>query len=222
MEKPSRFDWARQRNDEKDGAAKVREHWVLCRALKQLKLNGECWLQPAYLSAGIWIDYRDIDQIGHSSIVFVENLAIMAEVSQLALPVELEDPLFLYRGEAHDCNTGSAHAFFRQPHTGLKIAFNDFDPAGLQMILTSGADWALVPQPELWQALCHPDWQQLTGPERRFHAQRDILNALAQRTDTPEWMHQALKCMGQHPYTRTQEHLLVHQVPLVLLPIRPR
>lgn len=214
----TRIDWANTHNNEKEGAQAVRKYWLQCRAIGELKLNGEQLPKLPKGSAGLLLDWREIHSIEHPVVVMVENLSVMAALEQIHWPQSLQHALFVFRGDARDVQTSSAYHFCRQLKCPV-VAFADFDPKGVEIALTCGAAMALLPKRELWDQICHPDWQSLIGPEVRWQSQEQSRQALADRAHKPEWVDEALRVMGKHGRTRTQEHLIAHQVPLELLPL---
>ncbi|WP_028115326.1 DUF7281 domain-containing protein [Ferrimonas senticii] len=207
-------------NDEKGGSAKISADMVLVNSLGELQLNGQCYPKLPFVGAGLMLDYRLIDSVEHSALVLVENLAVMAALSRLQLPQALNEALFLYRGDIKDVSTQAASNAFKQLACPMKVVFADFDPAGLRIALTSHADFALFPAEPRWDEICNPNWQDLEGFEERWQNQYQDFGAFASNRDIPDWASKAFKIMGQHRQTRTQEHLIAHQVPLQLLPLQ--
>ncbi|BDY05756.1 hypothetical protein [Ferrimonas sp. YFM] len=221
-EADSRNNFALSRNDEKSGARAVGEELVLCRPLSHWHIDGAATPLPPFEQAGQQVNWRSLlqmgDRLGHTHLVLVENLALMTELTRLKLPECLHNALFLYRGDASaDKQTNAAYQCFRAFKGRLPLVyFGDFDPAGLDIGLSSGAEQLLLPAPEQWQTLLSPDWQGIEGPELRWFAQE----AQARRLFTsglPGPLLSALMVMDWHKQTRTQEHLLGHQVPLELV-----
>ncbi|WP_298442151.1 hypothetical protein [uncultured Ferrimonas sp.] len=216
---PTRIELAKTHNNEKGGSRPVGADLVLASALSTVCVNGLRLPIHKVNRSGVMLNWREIERIEHDCVVLVENLAVMTALAQLQLPDELQGALFLYRGDANDNHTSAAYQWFRQLTHVNKVVFADFDPAGIEIAISSGAEWALLPQQAQWEYLLHPQWQQLIGAESRFYAQRESLNGLAERTNKPEWGEQLLRTMGKHRQTRTQEHLIAHQVPLALFPL---
>ncbi|TKB47736.1 hypothetical protein FCL40_14765 [Ferrimonas sediminicola] len=219
-EAQSRNHLAQTRQDEKRGARAVGDDLVLCRPLGHWHIDGQPIPLPPFEQAGQLLNWRSLSDMAprlcHSHLVLVENLALMPELHRLALPRSLNNPLFLYRGDA-DRSTGAAYRCFRAFKGRLPLVyFGDFDPAGLEIGLGCGAERLLLPAPDCWETLLHPHWQSLTGAERRWYAQEAQARRLFSR-NLAEPLKQALLAMDSHKQTRTQEHLLAHGVELELV-----
>lgn len=217
--RPDRITQAGCFNNEKAGSSPVKKDLVLVNALHSLKLNGETYPILPFAGAGCMLDQRFIDSQQHVALVLVENLSVMTALPRLQLPEPLQDSLFLYRGDVKDTSTSAANKLFRRLNCQQKVVFADFDPKGIEIALSCGAEQALLPVQEQWEIICDPLWQNLEGVEERWIDQGATLAALGQRQAKPEWADSALSCMGRHVQTRTQEHLIAHQVPLALFPI---
>ncbi len=217
----SRIQQAQTQADEKGGAQAVTEELVLCRPLTHWHIDDTPLALPPLMQAGQLLNWPSLQQLGqrlgHTHLVLVENLALMAELHRLNLPDSLNQALFLYRGDvAADRQVSRAYQCFRAFKGQLPLVyFGDFDPAGLEIGLGCGAEQLLLPARSLWPALLSADWQGLKGPETRWFEQR----AQAQRlhdSQLPDSVKQALLAMDRHKQTRTQEHLLAHDVALEL------
>ncbi|WP_417350075.1 hypothetical protein [Ferrimonas sp.] len=218
----SRHHQAATQADEKLSARAVGEDLVLCRPLSHWHIDGAATPLPPFEQAGQQVNWRSLHQMGdrldHTHLVLVENLALMTELTRLSLPAELQKGLFLFRGDASaDKQTNAAYQCFRAFKGRLPLVyFGDFDPAGLEIGLSSGAEQMLLPARECWDTLLSAQWQQLKGAEPRWHKQQEQARRLF-TSPLPEPLKQALLVMDRYKQTRTQEHLLAHQVPLELV-----
>ncbi|WP_028108880.1 DUF7281 domain-containing protein [Ferrimonas futtsuensis] len=217
--RPDRITQAGRFNDEKRGSAPVKADMVLVNALGSLQLNGERYPVLPFAGAGSLIDQRFIDSVEHPALVLVENLSVMTALPRLLLPEPLSDALFLYRGDMKDTSNSAASKAFARLSCPLKVVFADFDPKGVEIALTCGAEQALLPEQQQWPLICDAGWRSLEGPEQRWQNQRDARVGLGERAAKPEWVDTALSTMGRFGQTRTQEHLIAHQVPLALFPL---
>ncbi|SDJ10922.1 hypothetical protein SAMN04488540_10530 [Ferrimonas sediminum] len=217
----SREEWAARRNDEKSRAEAVSRHLVKFNTLGSLKINGNSYPLPEISCAGIDLDWREIDTLEHSHLVMVENLAVMTALSRLMMPQCLRDALFLYRGDIkRHTHTGTAYECFNALSDQCeRVVFADFDPAGLAIAHQSGAVQAMLPCSTLWQEILVPGWQELEGPELRWFDQQKQVEWLSKSPDA-RWAQPALNSMAKQRQTRTQEHLLAHDVALALRAIK--
>ncbi|MEG3753601.1 DUF7281 domain-containing protein [Psychromonas arctica] len=146
----SRIERASTFNEEKTRTLSVSHEFVLVNSLNTLKLNQQTIALNEFQSLGLYINATSVDSIEHDYIVLVENLSVMANLSLVKLNAEcafLKDALWLYRGDIKaQQTTAMAYQFFRRfKGTHQLVCFADFDPKGLEIVLTSDADYSLMP-----------------------------------------------------------------------------
>lgn len=82
----SRIDNAEEYRNEKENALTVTNDFVLVNSLGHLSLNQSSIEKCSVKSLGSFICASDVNSIEHSHVVFVENLAVMANLSLLNIP----------------------------------------------------------------------------------------------------------------------------------------
>lgn len=215
-EKQKRTEIAHQQRNEKIGAINVTNGFVLLNSMQDLRINNQVLTQSTISSLGHFLCASDIMTIEHTNIVLVENLIIMANLSRLIIPDALKDAIWLYRGDtqAHQ-STGTANQFFRRfKGTNELICFSDFDPAGLQIALSCGA--------ERWLSLENSEGVEieLSGIEHEWFNQQNAITFVNNDKQVSKSVTSLLSTMNYHQKTLKQEHMVEHALPLTLYPLR--
>ena len=137
----------------------------------------------------------------------------------LSLPNSLDVPriflkqaLWLYRGDRKEQQrTSTAYQFFRRfKNSHQLICFSDFDPAGIQIALTSGADYWLTAEEDDVINL------ELQGDEQEWFKQHAASKYLDNKTLLPEKCQTAFAQMRCNRKTLKQEQMLAHHIKLGL------
>ncbi len=151
-----------------------------------------------------------------SAILVVENLDVFDVIHQARLPQDLTHVMVIYRGSGHHSPIGVRH--FLQAMAGRLpiIAFTDLDPAGLQIAHTlMGVTHWLVPQLALTVPAELLAIAQINSSSD-FDKQAKQAKYL-QHADLHNW--QKFACwISQHRLSIKQQHLLAHELELVLVP----
>jgi len=210
----SRQDNATNKRNEKDNSYAVCRDFVLINSLGSLQLNGQVYPANSLTSLGLYVKAQEIKSIEHKQIVLVENLEIMANLPGLILPDELENALWLYRGDIQEKQqTGSAYAFFKRFDNDQHqlICFSDLDPAGIQIALTCAAQYWLTPDDS--------SVIQFSGAkdaEQEWYRQDATVKYLNSYNNLPDKCQRAFALMLDNRKTLKQEHMLAHKIPLGL------
>lgn len=222
--KESRINTAKKYRNEKDNSYPVSKNFILINSLSLLKINQKIHELSPLTSLGIYIKADDIHSIEHKNIVFVENLAVMASLSTLnldSLSEELIDALWVYRGDfKKQQNIGTAYEFFRRFNSHQRICFSDVDPKGIEIALTSHADY--------WLSVTNIDdyiktVKSLEGTEKEWFEQNDSIKflekKLAKQDDQfgkkPSW-EPIFTTSAKMQKTLKQEHIIKHKLALTL------
>lgn len=148
--KKSREENAGNKLGEKENSYAVSKDFILVNSLSTLKINQRIYQFSPFTSLGHYIKANEIQSIEHKCIIFVENLAVMASLSKLdltSISEDLTDALWIYRGDLKkQQSTGTAYEFFRRFNRHQQICFSDIDPKGIEIALTSHADYWLTIQ----------------------------------------------------------------------------
>lgn len=214
-EAQTRLQRASDNSDEKNRALKVSEDFVLVNSLNGLHLNQQSMANCTINSLGNFLCASEIKSIQHTHLVLVENLTVMANLNQLNIPAELQEALWLYRGDAQlHKHTSTANRFFRRfEKTHVLICFSDFDPAGLQIALTCGAQqWLTIEQKESIKV-------KLNGFEGEWFKQNNQRNFLIGKASLNNKLDEFFSIMNDHQKTIKQEHMLAHHMKLGMLPL---
>lgn len=206
---------ASERRNEKSGALKVSEDFILINSLDSLRLNQQVTQNPQLSSLGISVCASEIKTIEHQQLVLVENLIVMANLAKLNIPESLKGALWLYRGDIKKHQqTGGAYQFFRSfKGRNELICFADLDPSGLQISLTSGAEqWLTVVDEKTLNI-------KLYGVEQEWFNQKKSVTYLNHYEQLPDHCEHLLKQMKQSQKTLKQEHMLAHSMQLSLYPL---
>ncbi|WP_413698611.1 hypothetical protein ACLKMH_13345 [Psychromonas sp. KJ10-10] len=213
--KQSRTEVAQRQRNEKIGALKVSEDFVLLNSRQSLCLNNHITPNSPLTALGHFICATEIETIEHSYIVLVENLIVMANLSRLNIPEQLQDALWIYRGDAQPHKqTGTAYKLFRRFATTHKlVCFADLDPSGLQICLTSGA--------RQWLSISNKSQiaMKLQGIENEWHKQGSARSFLNNFDQLPAYCKSLFAQMEETQTTLKQEHILQHDLKLELFPL---
>jgi hypothetical protein len=209
--KKSRNAIAATDRDEKGNAYPVRQDYILINTLNSFKLNKIESNASPFTALGLTINAEHITSVEHKQIIFVENLEIMAVLSELNVPECLQDALWLYRGDKKEDNqTGKASEFFRRfiETSHQLICFSDLDPKGIEIALTSGASYWLTPDDS---AVVNMD---LRGKEHKWFDQEKAKKYILELPSLPSKCQIAFQQMQGHRKTLQQEHMFAHQIQL--------
>ncbi|MFT7053894.1 MAG: hypothetical protein ACJAU1_001452 [Psychromonas sp.] len=210
----SRQENAINKRNEKDNSYAVCRDFVLINSLGSLQLNEQVYPANSLTSLGLYVKGDEIKSIQHKQIVLVENLEIMANLPALILPEELENPLWLYRGDIQEKQqTGSAYAFFKRFDNDQHqlICFSDLDPAGIQIALTCHAKYWLTPNDS-----SVIKFSGSKDAEQEWYKQDAMVKYLNSYNNLPDKCHRAFALMLDNRKTLKQEHMLAHQISLGL------
>lgn len=205
-------------SNEKLNALAVSHDFVLVNSFDKLLLNKQQIDIGLIDSLGIYINANKVGSIEHKAIVFVENLAVMANLKQIVFTenaVHLKNALWLYRGDKkHQQSTGTAYDFFRTyANSHQLVCFADFDPAGLSIAITSGATQLLVPNSDAFNFI------NVKGAEQAYYSQDDAKKYLDKQLTLSDELQALYRGMKDNKRTIQQEHLLSHQIPLSIYEI---
>jgi hypothetical protein len=218
---------AGKNRNEKDNSYPVSNDFILINSLSALSVNKSHHTIAPITSLGTYVRADDIQSIEHKSIVFVENLAVMASLSALnlaSLSEELVDALWVYRGDyKKQQNTGTAYQFFRRFNNHQRICFSDVDPKGIEIALTSGADyWLTIKDIEDFKQVVDA----LEGSEKEWFEQGTSIKFLqkAQMNQAVKFQKKAaweplFSVISSIQKTLKQEHIITHKLALTLLKI---
>lgn len=211
-EKQSRLETARTDRDEKLNSYPVARDYVMVNSLKNIKLNQETHEISHYTAFGLTLNADHITSIEHEKIVFVENLEIMAVLAKLNMPTELQDALWVFRGQPKkERHTEKAYQFFRRfKNTHQLICFSDLDPKGIEIALTSEAEYWLTPEDS---DVINID---LKGFETEWSKQGNAIKYLKGKVDLPIKCKLAFEKMLTNRKTLKQEHMLPYNIKLGL------
>jgi hypothetical protein len=218
---------AEKYRDEKNNSYPVSKDFILVNSLSELKINQSHHAITPITSLGIYIRADDIHSIEHRNIVLVENLAVMACLSALnlsSITEDLSDALWVYRGDIKkQQKTSTAYQFFRRFKNNQRICFSDVDPKGIEIAITSDADyWLTIENIEDFKNTINL----LEGSEGEWFKQRASIEFLQKEQDKqfiqhqtkPAWERLFTVCLNNNK-TLKQEHVIAHQLPLTLLKI---
>lgn len=208
----SRLDNAKHKRNEKDNSYAVSRDFILINSLENFQLNGQVYPATPITSLGWYVKAAEIDSIQHQQIVFVENLEIMANLPSLILPEQLDNPLWLYRGDIQaKQHTGTAYDFFKRFTGHELICFSDLDPAGIQIALTCNAKYWLTAKNS-----AVIDFSEAMDGEQEWDKQASAINYLKNYNTLPAKCQTAFDIMLSKRKTIKQEHMLAQRIPLGL------
>jgi len=215
-EATSRLETAALGRNEKAKAYPITRDYVLINSLHDIKLNQQTHQISPFTAFGLTVNADHITSIEQKKIVFVENLEIMAVLAKLNMPDELQDALWLYRGDLKkDRHTAKAYQFFRRfKDSHQLIYFGDLDPAGIEIALTCGAHYWLTPDDSSVINM------QLDGGEKEWDKQGDKITSLRNKSALPEKCRIAFQEMSNKRKTLKQEHILTHNIKLGLYKLK--
>lgn len=234
-EKQHRNDIAATGRDEKLNSYPVSSDFVLVNSLSALKINLHCYDLSPLTSLGTHLKATEILSVEHKTIVFVENLAVMASLSALNIKsitecfpkeIDLEDALWVYRGDAKKHQqTGTAYQFFRRfSASHQSVCFSDVDPKGIEIALTSHADyWLTVKNIDDFEKIT----ESLKGNEKEWFEQGKAIKFLQKKITEQNGKHQdnltwqpIFTIASTMQKTLKQEHLVAHNLELTLLDLQ--
>jgi len=216
---------AEKYRNEKENSYPVSKDFILINCLSELRINKTLHTIVPITSLGIYIRADDIQSIEHKNIVLVENLAVMACLSALNLSSfteDLTDTLWVYRGDIkQQQSTSTAYQFFRRFKSNQRICFSDVDPKGIEIAITSDADyWLTIENIEDFKNSINL----LEGNEGECFKQgasieflrKEQVKHYAHYQNKPAWEPLLAVCLENNK-TLKQEHVIAHQLPLALL-----
>lgn len=199
----SRIDNAAKYRNEKENTLTVTNDFVLVNSLGRLCLNQSSIGKCSVKSLGTFICASEVNSIEHSHVVFVENLAVMANLSLLKIPKSLKNALWLYRGDiqAHK-NTSTASQFFKRfKKSNILVCFSDLDPKGLEIAITCGAkQWLTIADKNDLNI-------KLKGHENEWFNQKTAITYL-NKQQLPPHQKSLFEEMKKTKKTLKQEHML--------------
>lgn len=204
-------------NDDKAGAAKAGEEWLLVRSiLGPLKLKQAIVNNP--VSAICVMDKETLVNHQHQALLVVENKALMKSIHQAKLPEEVirMDPLVVYRGDEYFSTRTSLDFIKNQlkehPEKPLYL-FTDFDPKGLVIAMAyPSIKGFIVPTQEIV-------WQKHTNLDnfiKQTESMRTLeLNAMLWNTN----IQHMIRLMDKKQTAITQEIMVARSLPLTTINI---
>lgn len=218
---------AEKYRNEKENSYPVSKDFILINCLSELRINKILHTIAPITSLGIYIRADDIKSIEHKNIVFVENLEVMARLSDLnlsSLAENLTEALWVYRGDIRkQQSTSTAYQFFRRFKDNQRICFSDVDPKGIEIAITSDADyWLTLENIEDFNRTINL----LEGSEEEWFKQGASIEFL-QKEQVKQNVQFKNKLAWEPIFTASlaeqktlkQEHIIAHHLPLSLLKI---
>ena len=233
--KEDRLTSAKTNRNEKENSYAVSKDFILINSLSEINVNQKCYKISPLTSLGIYIKAEEIESIDHSAIVFVENLAVMANLNGINLTsiksynsakntqsknssIDLSKALWLYRGDVKaQQTTNTSYHFFRRFKGSIPlICFSDLDPKGIEIALTCNADY--------WLTIKNMNeiTMELSGNEQEWYKQGASISFLQEKLNTMPY--QEVACWQElfenlqfHRKTLKQEHILKHNLALTLV-----
>lgn len=220
--KVDRLTSAEINRNEKENSFAVSKDFILINSLSELNVNQTSHKIPSLTSLGLYVKADDIQSVEHSAIILVENLAVMANLKQinftaLAGEIDLSQALWLYRGDVKaQQTTNTSYHFFRRFKGQIPlVCFSDIDPKGIEIAITSDADYCLTLK--YIDDLVMP----LSGTEQEWYKQgasitflQESINSNSEKINDVQGIFNHLLI---HRKTLKQEHILKHQLALTLL-----
>ncbi|OUR83849.1 hypothetical protein A9Q75_04295 [Colwellia psychrerythraea] len=221
--KEDRLATAETNRNEKENSYAVSKDFILINSLTDINVNQKCHKISPLTSLGIYIKAEEIKSIEHSAIVLVENLTVMANLNAINLAsiksnIDLSKALWLYRGDVKaQQTTNTSYQFFRRfkGHIPL-VCFSDLDPKGIEIALTSDADYWLTVENK------NEITMELSGNEQEWYKQGASISFLQKKISTipdqevARWQN-VFENLRTYRKTLKQEHILKHNVALALL-----
>ena len=221
--KEDRLTTAETNRNEKENSYAVSKDFILINSLTDINVNQKSHKTSPVTSLGIYIKAEEIKSMEHSAIVFVENLAVMANLNAINLSsinsnMDLSKALWLYRGDVKAQQTTNTSYYFFRRFKGILplVCFSDLDPKGIEIALTSDADyWLTIKNPTKVNIV-------LSGNEQEWYNQGASISFLQEKLNTiPS---QEVACwqnifenLRTYRKTLKQEHMLKHNVALALI-----
>lgn len=214
---------AGKNRNEKVNSYAVSKDFILINSLTTLNVNQTKNELSILTSLGNYIKADEIKSVEHSAIILVENLAVMANLNLINLAnlnseIDLTQALWLYRGDVKpQQTTNSSYQFFRRFKREIPlICFSDLDPKGIEIAMTSHADfWLTIKDTNEVD-------MELLGIEQEWYKQKNsisyLLNQENVNEEKHEWQH-SFEILKSHKKTLKQEHMLKHKLELILLKI---
>ncbi|MBF6650054.1 hypothetical protein [Methylobacter sp. BlB1] len=199
------------------------DHVLLNCPAGKLQLNGRHFdLQAPFIaSAGLTALASGITEIGHASLVVVENLEIMSRCAEFIMPAPLHEALWIYRGDsATGARVDACHDLLRRRAAGKTvIAFSDMDPKGLEIALTmpAASHW-LGPDKTMWTSCLKSKYASRNGFDVQGEAMAYLLST--DKTGLSAELAALIAALCSERSSFRQEHMLAHAVPLALYPLR--
>lgn len=206
---------AQHQRNEKVGSYAVSQDFVLINCLQTLRINHQKTAMSPLTSLGLYIKADQVISVEHPHIVFVENLEIMANLSSLVIPENLQSALWVYRGDIKkQQSTSTAYQFFRRFRDSHQlVCFSDLDPKGIEIAITSGAHYWLTAEDTSVVDI------KLQGDEYEWFTQMKAIKYLQAKSDLPEKCQIAFIDMCSSRKTLKQEHMLKHHITLGIYPL---
>jgi len=205
-------------NEEKPRTLAVSHDFILVNSLNALHINQQTIEINEFQSLGLYINANSIETLEHSCIVLVENLSVMANLALLNFMPDnkiLSNALWLYRGDIKTQQTTSmAYQFFRRFKGSQQlICFADFDPKGIEIALTSGADYFIAPTAQNIKTF------QANGGDVDYFKQSESRNYIDKHLDDSSNITPLYRLMFEHRKTIKQEHMLAKALTLSIFKI---
>lgn len=225
--KEDRLAAAETNRNEKENSYAVSKDFILINSLTDINVNQTCHKISPLTSLGMYIKAEEIKSVEHSAIVFVENLTVMANLNAINLVsnsstknniIDLSKALWLYRGDVKaQQTTNTSYQFFRRFKGCIPlVCFSDLDPKGIEIALTSDADyWLTIENTNEIE-------MKLSGTEQEWYKQGTSISFLQEQISTMPsqevscW-HKLFKKLRTHRKTLKQEHMLKHNVAVALI-----
>lgn len=211
----SRSENALTSRSEKRNSQTVTKPFILVNSLNNFLLNKTVTQILSIKSLGTYLDLNEIKSIEHEKIILVENLEIMGSLNKLRLPQNLLNALWIYRGDLkNEQSIGTAIEFFKGLSSKHElICFSDFDPAGIQIALTCGAQKWLAPNLNQCEEMLDI---KLEGMEEEWDKQQSQIIYLNKLKSESKIYNKAFNMMKLKRKTFKQEHMLAHNISLEL------
>lgn len=169
-----------------------------------LTINGPALTPPG---SSLVIDIASLILNG-TSIIIVENGAVMRRINELVMAPTHVNSVFVYRGHNSD-----AEAVSKMVASNMDvefIGFYDFDPAGLMMAIETGLDELVLPTftDEMLKAGILEKFNQ----PNKFWEQSAIFERLKRKA--PDTLKEILSLMAKYELAIMQEHLIAHNIPV--------
>lgn len=199
------------------------DHVLLNCPAGKLRLNGRHidLEAPFIASAGLTALASGITEIAHANLVVVENLDIMPYCAEFIMPASLHDALWIYRGDsATGARVDACYDLLRRHAAGKTVSvFSDMDPKGLEIALTTpAASYWLGPVHTMWSTCLENKGANSSG----FDIQGEAMKYLSRidEVSLSAELSSLIAVLRNKRSSYRQQHMLVHNIPLELYPIR--